>query len=273
MAKKLTPEVVDFREWYEAVGQSIGSLKGKEYLSDCPDCGKKKHWHVNKSTGQHHCKVCSFSGNHYSYMQWMIDQGSRSGVEEIVAERGVSESALVHAEMFKFDEEWWLPVFTDGKLVTIRKWVPPAGDKKGILYNLPKVAGEGTFLYQLHTSRSHNAVILCEGPWDAIALYGSFENPDKIPYSIWALPSASIIRPKWLPKFSNKVVYLSFDNDKAGKEGITKATEILREHCLEVKSIRWPKDAIENYDLRDLCKEHGTEAPDKLMELFEHHQP
>lgn len=277
---KAKQEVVDFKSWYTQVGAEVGALRGKEYVSVCPECGKSK-WHINRETGQHHCKTCGFEGNHYTFMQWMMDQGTQSGIEEIAAERGVSVASLQYAEMFKFDDEWWLPVFNEDRLITLRKWVPPTGTKgeknykAGIVYNLPKVALEGTFLYQLATTKKCNKVVLCEGPWDAIALYDSLDltDPTKLPFSIWATPSATIFRKKWQPKFSGKVVYLAYDNDKAGKDGIELANTELREHCLETKQIKWPEGLADGYDVRDLYKEKLGETAEILFSYFEHHQP
>lgn len=273
-------EVVDFKQWYVQVGAEVGPLRGKEYVSTCPECDKNK-WHINRQTGQHHCKTCGFEGNHYTFMQWMMDQGTHSGIEEVAAERGVSVASLQYAEMFKYGDEWWLPVFNEDRLITLRKWVPPTGTKgekgykAGIVYNLPKVALEGTFLYQLATTKKCNKVVLCEGPWDAIALYDSLDltDPTKLPFSIWATPSATIFRKKWQPKFSGKIVYLAYDCDKAGKEGMELAKTELKEHCLETKQIRWPEGTTEGYDVRDLYKEKLGETSEILFSYFEHHQP
>lgn len=277
---KTKEQLFDFKAWYAAVGFSLGRLSGREYVSECPACAKPK-WHVNKDTGQHHCKRCGLKGNHYTFMQWMLDQGDTEGLEEVAEERGLSEEVLQEIGIFRLNGEWWLPIYNNGKIVTVRKWVPPvkgksgAKIKSGILYNLPKVGVEGTFLYHVYNPENIGKVVVCEGPWDAIALYDAAKAHYKdkpIPFCIWAVPSANILRPRWLNQFGNKTVYLAYDNDKPGKDGMHEAVKTLRDHCSEVHPIRWPSKYPDKFDVRDLVKKEGEKTLPILWSLFDHHE-
>jgi len=62
----------DKSEPYRFHGVALKPVKGgkeKQYIGDCPLCGKQDHFFVTGETGQFQCKVCNEAGNIYSFFQ------------------------------------------------------------------------------------------------------------------------------------------------------------------------------------------------------------
>ena len=93
---------------------------------------------------------------------------------------------------------------------------------------------------------------LCEGPWDMAAMQ-QLLTANKKPGVVVAVPGAAVFKQEWSLLFpENATIYLLYDNDNAGTEGMKRAAKILRDTGNRtISSIRWPATVAEGYDLND----------------------
>src|SRR5262249_15116475 len=114
-------------------------------------------------------------------------------------------------------------------------------------------------------------VLLCEGPFDALALDYSIGPQNRPKYVIVAVPGT--FKEEWAQYFRGRKARLFFDNDDAGRKLTEKVAKLLLDGgAAEVKALRWPEagplpdgtpDGVK--DLNDLVGSFGyTQAPDGI---------
>lgn len=277
--------------------------------ADCPFCGRAGKFSLNNETGQWRCFVCdagdpgprgASGGNVYTFLRlfWELAKSQTQEVdyESLRDHRGLLSTQTVEdwgCVVSPITGEWLLPgCGADGALNTLYRYVPQ-GDG-GDLFKLYALAGMPHQLYgpPLY-DRSKKTVYLCEGPWDAMALYEILRQTKKdvqgytltgaVPSSLYAkanvlaLPSCSTFNPAWLPLFEGCKVVLCFDNDHPrehpktgepvapaaleGSKRVAGALASSAEHKPE--SIHWLAWGPEGYD-PDLPS--GTDVRDVLRE-------
>ena len=99
---------------------------------------------------------------------------------------------------------------------------------------------------------------MCEGEWDAMVLQSIVDRLSKDKkrgeymrsVSVLGVPGANTFKKDWSKHFQGRDVCLVYDNDEAGRDGMTKVASILVGS--DIRKISWPVDTKDKYDIRDL---------------------
>lgn len=243
---------------YKSLGIEFLSV-GDECVATCTFCDHSKLY-INAKEGFFDCKVCGNSGNKYTFMQLLYDElydkTKDSHYKELSGVRGkLHWSAFKNAELaydYRF-KNWWIPVRNqNGSLINVRIWNPETnilrhtGGCSVSLYNMDKY------------DKTCKKVYICEGEWDCIAMewFLLTEQSADNNVCVVSVPGASMFKQDWCKLFTNKEVTLLYDNDKAGRDGSSKAIKVLTslEHPLRpssIKKIDWPESTPDKFDIRD----------------------
>lgn len=269
---------------------------GEWWKSDCFFCGKEGHFHIGSSTGQWNCKRCNEKGNIASFLQRLHEASLKEFVSDTEWERLEKSRSVPRSEM----QEWGLC-----KSTVTDNWLLPAHNPKGALTNLFKVVEvEGKWkayatpqtpgfqckiwpfgTHLLPTSRQ--ATIVCEGPWDGMALRSAFKSlRKKKPTNSWedlaaslirnakgnlhetigvlSVPGASSFASEWVPFLQGDSVFF-YDSDHA------------KQRCLKCRK---PYSVTASKCPECSCKDRtgplftsGFDGARKAIEVVQEHQP
>ena len=267
--------------WKDGDTQAVG---------ECPFCGKEGHFIVSIETGQWDCKVCGESGNHYVFLKKLWTKSFEETTDYLVLQesRGLeSSSTLMSWGVARSitTGDWLVPGYgATGKLSQLYRYI--TFEKRSLLMLTPTLGHRlhGVNLYD----KNKSSVFLCEGPWDAMALWemlscakGTHDGlratanrkqsllADR---NVLAVPTCTVFEKSWLPLFSGKKVFLMFDNDhprkhpKTGKlvkpggwSGMERVTGMLssaENPPASIGCVTWGKEGFcpilpSGYDLKD----------------------
>ena len=211
-------------------------------ISDCPFCGKERKFYVNRTNGKWDCKRCAETGNVYGFLRKLYEMSSDStqisDLMELAEDRKLLDPGVL---------KWW----GVSKSIITTDWLIPGYDGQNKLQTLYRYSYEPIDdRYELHVTTGTNvrlfgieqwdnnkpSVMICEGPWDAMALWEVSRRCKKTVSSykltneednllsecnIVAVPSCGTLRPEWLPFFSGKKVTLLYDNDHPKRHPVT----------------------------------------------------
>jgi len=239
-------------------GADFEKTTTKEVNGFCPICKaetKRKRMgglYVNTEKGVWKCVHCEKGGN-ISDFQRNLYQSYKPLTEATHYEK-LSElkppctpDALKAAGLVwdNFLDRWLIPYYDgDGRFKSVRAWKPPTGK----IYTTP---GDKQTLWNVQALTGKDTLYLTEGEWDAIALAPLLERNEGVISS----PGAHF-QPRWSPYFSDRKVYLLYDNDKAGETAAKNAAFVLQGSARSVHVIKWPPDWKTGYDVRDYVKEN-----------------
>lgn len=106
----------------------------------------------------------------------------------------------------------------------------------------------------------------CEGQHDAVSLRYLLSRFDSHngPYTVLAVPGSSSLPKSDIELLRNRDVYLLYDNDDAGRNGIKAHASTLHKICSSVHVLAWPENRFpDKYDVDDYIRE-GKERPEQL---------
>jgi len=271
---------------------------GDQGVADCISCGKPAHLYINAGTGAWNCHRCSDSGNIYTFFRMLHKESMEAyanGKEETTAE------LLSAAKGISIDTLWeWgiVPSVLTGDLII------PSYNMDNRLATLYRVFLEGDKWKPLvaPTTKRHpfgwnligdqKTLFICEGPWDAMALYEAFQENYRQPdgtiepcnqrrnllheYAVIGLPGVSHWHDEMFSSLPENVVF-AFDNDhpeRRGKkivqpawDGIQRIVKMAAkvETPPNLAALAWGKDYHDEeissgYDISDLLTEQGSIA-------------
>lgn len=250
---------------YEYLGIETKPTANGQQLGDCPFCGKSDHFYINSENGKYECKVCSESGNVYTFMRHFykeLDTEKQSKaisqkLEELSADRGLKTSTLLKfgIRYYSDQREWLFPVRNlSGEIVNLRIYHPGTVKTKG---KGRALTGVPLSLGGLETVKEGVETLwLCEGEWDAMALTEMLSKIEEHSEAVLWLPGAGTFKESWLDVFREKRVVLVYDKDRAGFAGRKKVASILQEAGIkesDILTVDWQQvsGAKDGYDLRD----------------------
>ena len=243
-------------------GVKFVSQMGNEAIAKCPFCSRRKHFYVNMKTGQFCCKSCGEGGNIYSFLKKYSDmiyqETTIAEYKELRKLRGLPVQ-LFRNWKFGWDGECWLmPVWKEGKktCLDIRRWNPKTNIVKS-------TAGCNLQLYGMYKAKEASTIWLCEGEWDTIAMSMILEQAGLSDRAV-GVPGANTFKEDWPELFKGKTVYLCYDNDNPGVDGMMRTYDKLKPVVRSIKHIKWPTTYPKGYDVRDCVLEFKTKALTKL---------
>lgn len=266
-------------------------------VGDCLWCGRENKFSVSIEEGLYRCfhAGCDSNGDGnggspYDFVRrfWQLceENTNTSGYASLADERGyMYPDTLMNWGMVKsvLTDRWLMPGYAaNGTIHTLYRYI---GKK------LIPTTGLGHHMFMpLQYDKNKYTVFLCEGPWDAMALWellyevkeqsdgaivetGNREGSLGADCNVLAVPGCNSVQlSRWAPMFSGKKVFLMFDNDHpvksskgktlpgAGYAGMKKSTEQLTEMDdppEQVYYLHWgtggfTKSLASGTDLRDL---------------------
>jgi len=292
-----TPETIPEKlKPYTFHGMDLTWRGKSQGIGTCPFCQKEGKFHVGIENGQWDCKSCGKQGNLYGFLRhlWEVSEGQTEEHEALAKNRkllftqtleewGVVSSAI--------SGEMLVPGYgVTGALNALSPYRAPHSGGKPFLWNTPTTSPQ-LFGQPLYDDKKEK-VYLCEGPWDAMALYEVLRITRKTDSgyaitsredlslyaeaNILAAPGAGTVRDDWAPLFAGKTVYLCFDSDPppangqvpAGYAGMQKFAKMLLSSETTPKEIHYlwwgPNgylpDAKTKLDIRDLLTTTSSAA-------------
>lgn len=247
---------------YETFGVGFTNNGSQALADECPFCGQNR-FYLNVESGQYDCKKCGEKGNPTTYLTWLHGQFLEATPNDLYIQlqkwRGIGGQSwqTFKAHELAYDEsmERWLVPFKSSKenVVNMMLYYPKArpGKQKYMLPELP------TALYgfpRLVNSKDV-PVLLCEGPFDAIALDYNIGATNRPKYAIVAIPGC--FKEEWVPHFKGRKVRALFDNDKGGDAHRERVQKLLGESGVadELLILKWPEGTPDGYDLNDLVRD------------------
>lgn len=302
--KPQRPDVPEKLRPYTFHGVELDWHGKEDAIGDCPFCGRERKFRVNVKTGLFRCLVCSEGsakggGNSYSFLRSLhstSEQVDSTGVlEQVAKERGYLSADVLRAfecSASAINDRLMIPGYgADKKLnqLYVRRMV----DGK---YRPLPTPTHNHHIFGLNLHQNKPNVVICEGPWDAMALYEVFSytkltgeaseetsNPAESLLSEWdiiATPGCNVFNPSWIPLFAGKNVFILFHNDhprvnektkqpipSAGLAGAKRVTAMLMSGKKKPAGISYMKWGSESYhdeskpsgfDVRDYFNQYDT---------------
>lgn len=268
----------------------------KDATGDCPFCDdEEQRFGVALKTGVANCFVCSATGNAQTFIErvWEESGSTTSNYQPLAEDRKLlyPETLTFWQVVFSvYTDDWLVPGYTlDRKLGQLYRYT---NTKKGKRLLPTPTLGHKIFGLNLYDAEK-NSVYLCEGPWDAMALWEVLQHTKETndglaqtanpkmsllaDANVLAVPGANVFFPSWVKWFAGKDVFLCFDNDHnrihpktkktivgAGPAGMERVTKILSEAAEPPASINYLQWSPEGYD-KNLPS--GTDVRDFLTTL------
>ncbi len=256
---------------YYGLGVIFQTQDEPEIRASCSFCYNDKLF-INAAEGFFDCKSCGKNGNKYTYMQALYDKyfsettaahyKSLSSLRNNLDPLAFEDAELAFDSIYK---EWWIPVRNEkGSVINLRIWKP----ETNILRNL---GGCSTSLYNLDRMPSVcHKVLLCEGEWDCIAMEWFLTHNKIKDTCVLGVPGASTFKGEWIKYFTNKEVTLLYDNDDAGRNGMSRAIKVLRSNARpkSIKKIVWPESTPSRFDMRDYITRNKDRVERGYKELL-----
>lgn len=144
---------------------------------------------------------------------------SKPALRALQEQRGLDRKVIVDSELGWDGDRYTIPVRDeDGTLLNVRRYKMGAESSNKML----NWTGHGQAqLYRADILRDNDEIVITEGEMDCILL-----NQYGIP-AVTHTAGAATFRPNWASKFVDKIVYVCYDNDDAGRKGAAKVNQIL----------------------------------------------
>ena len=235
------------------LGFRFESSSSNQAVTDCPFCGKIKHFYINRKTGLWDCKKCGLEGNIEQFLSYYARQFFEETEEKDYA--SLVRATGLPAKIFKY----W-SIGYNGKYFLLHNRC-----SKDRVNNITLFDSNGKFrkplwglpvqLYGKYKVRQRNPQIIwiAEGHKDCLTLSWLLRSSPK-EYAV-GVPGAETFKPEWVYLFRNKDVILCYDNDKPGQNGTRKAIGLLSNVVKSIKVLNWPKSKKDGYDITDYYKD------------------
>lgn len=294
------------------------TINNNHGVGDCPFCNKEGKFSIDCESGLWRCWSCGGGtdkggGNPLTFIRMLhelsIDPSSKDFLEHITDDRrlcsintikawGVCESAIIQGsclvpgfnlETFKLDQLYKRTKIQDSDGKWSYRLLPTPGvwpEGKSHAIHLP--------FTDYDPSKPRPNVVICEGPWDGMALWEVCQNNQLGIADIIAVPGCNVWRDEWTNFCINKNVYILFDSDhprqqgirvyKAGHDGVQRIAKRLTGHAKSVSYLKWGKEGYDpdrpnGWDIRDALSgipnksiplKHREIVLDELIKRIEH---
>ena len=242
------------------VGLSVDGPDGAP-AGACPWCGEGT-FRLNTTTGWYRCERCGegrgdvtryLTRVHAGYLARTLPEHYRA----LRARRSIATQRLrAHQLAYAEDLGCWLVPFKNAKgdVVNILRYYPGGQEPNELMlpelpaaiFGLDRLAGAGRGL----------PVLVCDGPFDAIALDYSVGAGNRGKYVIVATPGE--FEGEWAELFRGRKVRAFYGNDKGGRDRTARVQKLLGEGGVaeELLALRWPAGTPDGYGVDDLVRDH-----------------
>lgn len=235
---------------------------GEERRGECPFCGKKEHFFVNKNTSQWSCRRCGEGGGFQKFLQKIYTTALDRSKENTAGMLALAKNRKLPVDAFlrygvaysEIGNHYLLPGWADPitkKLADLRIWSP---DSKGVR----STATCQSQLFGWEKIEKAKTVWICEGEWDAIAC-DALLRACRVTTSIVAVgvPGAATFKSDWVRLFVDKEVVIAYDHDEPGRKGAAKVYAALKGITKKLRCIHWEEGRADGWDVRDFVTSKG----------------
>lgn len=263
MPDELTDTARKHLRGFEQHGVHWCGESATQFIGDCPFCQTEGHFYALKGSGDARlwdCKHCGAAGNFSRFLEKVAVQ-SAAALTPTLARCLIAAKGVVGG--YRTVRTWgvgWngieytIPVTGGLRAVVtdILRWAPPKGSSEGRGRPYSTTGGRaGLIVSSLEALDDADEVWLCEGPWDAFALWGTLPQECKGRVAVVAVPGASVLPRSGVALLAGKEVRCAYDHDKAGEAGAAKASRLLEGVTRSLHYIHWPTKTPEGWDVRD----------------------
>lgn len=247
---------------FQWLGIEFSTRNGVNVTAEtCPFCGSDDgKFSVNVKTSQYQCFQCQAKGNICTFLKHVhktcLDQTTSDHYLALKERRGIASQTFKRHELAwdSLRNRWLIPFKNaKGNIVNFQVYCPYKPDKPDKF----NVGGLPLALYGLdHLKDQDKLVLLCEGPFDAMAVDWNIGGNNRQKYQIMAIPGT--FKDEWAELFQGFKVRCLFDNDPAGEKHASKVYKLLGGVATELEFLKWPADCFNpTYvkDINDLLKE------------------
>jgi hypothetical protein len=218
---------------YQFHGVNIEEKEGAANVyGDCPLCGREGKFAVAPATGQWRCLVCQAKGNAHSFLSLLWEKGTESTsaeeLQELAEERGLMRWGTLVAwgvTRSPLTRDWLVPAYNpQGKLCQLYRYIEVEGKRRCL--PTPEL---GHQLFSAAWAPQKPGVYVCEGPWDAMALWEAlaftkYSDGQYMPTgnaavsllatnNVVAAPGSGVWEDRWSDMMAGKQVTLAYDSD------------------------------------------------------------
>ena len=249
----------------------VESDKEELIAKECPFCGKRDHFYLNKSKNAYKCHSgsCQEGGG---YQQWLthvycltIDNVPPAVIKTVAKERRLPTEAfeLMEGRFGYLNDLYWFPVYNEKRKLVSLRYISLGQKPKNI-------AGSHSGIYNLFSGDCKVPIYICEGEFDCIALTWLLKITDTPGWAI-SIPGSHTFKKNWADLFYNKEVILCLDNDSAGEEGSKRIKAFLHSRVKTLKKINWPVEFPQRYDINDFVSAYCLSSPVNGLALLNKH--
>lgn len=217
----------------------------------CPFCHGTDKFFVNTSTYLWDCKRCGRNGNFQGFLE-QKSEVNRPAFAGAVAERLAKAKKLPTRALRAMGWGW------DGGTYTLAVRTGKGGvtDVRRYRTKWERVmATPGADIGLGHAERIKGCkgfVWICEGEWDAAALWYALKIAGRTEDVVTWVPGANTFKTKlWADLFKGKHVICAYDFDEAGERGVFKVAKNLKDRVKRLRFVTWPTNSKDGYDVRD----------------------
>lgn len=245
-------------------GVSFSKVHGGQAVGTCPfpDCGRARKFYANVETRKWDCKVCGRAGSLSKFFELIGKVFAKDlrgkPLSHLAKDRGLLRKTLRKWRVGWTGAQYTIPVNGMGRTQDLRRYT--IGKK------IISASGGHPGLTGI-TFPSTKRVWICEGEWDAMALYETL-HVLKRDETVYALTSAHVWPKKGAELMMRQDVILVFDADDAGIRGENRVFNMLQGFARTIRTVHWPENVPEHYDLRDHYRQNDRD-PTKTIRTLE----
>lgn len=241
---------------FEFHGVTAVRTAGNQLVCACPFCSNPDHFYFNPGNGLWDCKSCGKGGNPITFLAQLHELYFNQTTVQHYKLLARMKSGIPFQEFrdhgLAFDgARWYLPANNlEGKFANLHVW-----DGEG-----QKVIGSTGMAMHLidgeKLAKSTGPVYVCEGFWDTFS-FNWMLNKLKEPGVVVGVPGAAVFKTEWIEALKGREVYLLYDADNAGQNGMQRAANELSKGGCVVYCLNWPSNTPEGYDVRDCITQYA----------------
>jgi hypothetical protein len=237
---------------FEAHGVVFEGFTDDQAYGVCPFTGKSKKFYVHRVTGLWDSKTAGKSGNPDQFLTEIAvvyaQQLTPVLLKKLAADRGIPVDAFHGWRVGWNGQEYTIAAAgPDGIVTDIRFYTP--GKK------MRSTVGGKTNLFgadRLRDGKTDMAFV-CEGEWDAIAWAWALKTAGKVG-AVVGVPGAATFKNEWATVLRGRRLFLMYDNDTAGREGMVRTSERCANTATSIAGLQWRDDDPDGWDVRDEVK-------------------
>lgn len=257
-------DAADFATSYKYQGVKLVSIKPKELQGYCPFCKSDKgaKLYINRTTGLYHCKLCNEKGNFFSFLAHRVkelaDWTTAADFSAIEEYRGFDSSSnyaaglaalgivVEHSETGD-EDRWFCPAYSHGgSLSNIYEFRLCEGETKERWASCANC--DNQLLSATGPIDPSKPVYICEGVWDVPAFFAWSARMGKS-CNVLGVTGADTWNASWSELLQDCDVVLLYDNDDAGRRGMSRVCELIAPYVRSLRFIEWPHDKEAGWDV------------------------